>query len=108
VKNTIKNNVYSCENLDAKRYHLKTTKRGQKSYRVQLMFLGGLKIWPKGETCLDVMFLVQKSFGTAVAAEHGITSSGGKASNISGKVSQHVIQTRRVGLIIFRLSSSIE
>jgi hypothetical protein len=44
VKNTTKNNAYSCWNLDAKRYHFKTTKRGQKSNRFRLIFPGDLKI----------------------------------------------------------------
>jgi hypothetical protein len=66
VENTTKNNVYSCWNLDAKRYHFKSTKRGQKSHRFQLMFQRGLKIGQRERHVWMLCFWSKNPSATAV------------------------------------------
>jgi hypothetical protein len=44
VQSTTKNNIYSCWNLGTRRYHFKSTKRGQKSHRFRLIFQGARKL----------------------------------------------------------------
>jgi hypothetical protein len=78
VKNTT---VYSCGNLDAKRYHFKSTKRGQKGYRFQRMFQGGLTIaqrerhvwmlcfWSKNPSAAAVRCVFDHPFDRCTAAQ---------------------------------------
>jgi hypothetical protein len=64
---------------------LRVQKRGRKSHRFQIMFQGGLKTGQMGETCLDVMFLSQKSFGHRSAGGSNILVHEGQGGTSGGR-----------------------